>query len=98
LFAPDPDAAKRFVAFFTANIRIPHTRKAYARAAGEFAAWCVENEIHELRDMEPVPGELLRGTGFTDKRAAKVGWVSLSGQSKHNDSPFKSPARKLFRR
>jgi len=54
LFAPDPDAAKRFVEFFTANIRNPHTRKGYARAAGEFAAWCEENEIHELRDMEPV--------------------------------------------
>ena len=54
LFAPDPDAAKRFVEFFTANIRNPHTRKAYARAAAEFAAWCDENDIRELRDIEPV--------------------------------------------
>ena len=40
LFAPDPEAAKRFVEFFTANIRNPNTRKAYARAAADFAAWC----------------------------------------------------------
>lgn len=54
LFAPDPDAGKRFVEFFTANIRNPNTRKAYARAAAEFAAWCEENGLHELRDIEPV--------------------------------------------
>ena len=54
LFAPDPDAAKRFVEFFTANIRNPNTRKAYARAAAEFAAWCEQNGLHELRDIEPV--------------------------------------------
>ena len=54
LRTPDSDAARRFVEFFTANIRNPHTRKAYARAAAEFAAWCEENDIRELRDIEPV--------------------------------------------
>ena len=39
LFAPDRDAAKRFVEFFTANIRNPNTRRAYARAAVQFAAF-----------------------------------------------------------
>ena len=34
LFAPDQDAARRFIEFFTANIRNPNTRRAYARAAG----------------------------------------------------------------
>jgi hypothetical protein len=33
-------AARRFVEFSTATIRNPHTRKAYARAAGDFSAWC----------------------------------------------------------
>jgi hypothetical protein len=33
-------AAKRFLEFFTATIRNPHTRKAYARATGDFFAWC----------------------------------------------------------
>jgi site-specific recombinase XerD len=54
LFAPDKNAARRFIEFFTANIRNPHTRRAYARAAVEFANWCESAEIHELRDIEPV--------------------------------------------
>jgi hypothetical protein len=48
LFAPDRDAARRFVEFFTVNVRNPHTRKAYARAAAEFAVWCEQNDIREL--------------------------------------------------
>jgi site-specific recombinase XerD len=54
LFAPDAAAARRFVEFFTANIRNPNTRKAYARAVAEFAAWCERHGLHELRDIEPV--------------------------------------------
>jgi site-specific recombinase XerD len=33
-------AAWRYLQFFTANIRNPNTRRAYARAASEFFAWC----------------------------------------------------------
>jgi len=32
-------ASYRFFEFFTANIRNPHTRRAYARAAVEFFDW-----------------------------------------------------------
>jgi len=32
-------AAMRFLEFFAANIRNPHTRRAYARAADEFLIW-----------------------------------------------------------
>ena len=32
-------AGMRFLEFFSANIRNPHTRRAYARAAEEFLAW-----------------------------------------------------------
>ena len=32
-------AAYRFLEFFTAQIRNPHTRRAYARAVGEFCTW-----------------------------------------------------------
>lgn len=31
---------RRYVEFFTANIRNPNTRAAYARAASGFFAWC----------------------------------------------------------
>ncbi len=54
LFAPDAQASKRFIEFFTANIRNANTRKAYARAAAEFARWCEREKLHELRDIEPV--------------------------------------------
>jgi hypothetical protein len=33
VFASYRDAAERFIGFFTANIRNPNTRRAYARAA-----------------------------------------------------------------
>jgi len=54
LFAPNPAAAKRFVEFFTANIRNPNTRKAYARAAGDFATWCEGRGLARLRDVQPI--------------------------------------------
>ena len=31
---------RRFIEFFTANIRNPNTREAYARAVGAFLTWC----------------------------------------------------------
>ena len=33
-------AARRYIEFFTANIRNPNTRRAYARAASGFFGWC----------------------------------------------------------
>lgn len=53
LFAPDADSARRFIEFFTANIRNANTRRAYARAAVEFAVWCEQSDIRELQDIEP---------------------------------------------
>ena len=54
LFSPTPAAGKRTLEFFTANIRNPNTRKAYAKAAGDFAAWCGLNGLPELGAIEPV--------------------------------------------
>jgi len=54
LYAPHDQAAKRVLEFFTANIRNPHTRKAYAKAAAEFAAWCEGHGIHRLDQVQPV--------------------------------------------
>jgi len=44
---------KRFVEFFTANIRNRNTRKAYAHAVGRFLQWCAERHIG-LHQIEPV--------------------------------------------
>ncbi|MCK0509557.1 tyrosine-type recombinase/integrase [Aromatoleum buckelii] len=55
LFCPNESASRRFIEFFTANIRNPNTRRAYGRAVVGFAAWCEqEAQITVLRDIEPV--------------------------------------------
>ena len=51
--ARGPHAGRRFVEFFTANIRNPNTRKAYYRAASEFFDWCDQARLG-LLDIEPV--------------------------------------------
>jgi len=48
------DGRRRFVEFFTANIRNPNTRKAYALAIGEFLAWCDRLGVADLAAIEPV--------------------------------------------
>src|SRR5688500_7247185 len=46
-------ATRRFVEFFTANIRNKNTRLAYALAVGRFLEWC-ERRRFELELIEPV--------------------------------------------
>lgn len=46
-------AGARFVEFFTATIRNKHTRAAYARAVGQFCAWCEERGLR-LAQVTPV--------------------------------------------
>jgi len=48
------DARKRFLDFFTVNIRNPNTRAAYGRAAGAFLSWCEGRGIDALGQVEPV--------------------------------------------
>jgi integrase/recombinase XerC len=47
-------AGIRFLEFFAANIRNPHTRRAYARAADEFLAWCSTTGVPSIGDVQPV--------------------------------------------
>lgn len=53
LLAPDAPTARRVFEFFTVNIRNPNTRKAYAKSAAEFAAWCESRGLDQLRCVEP---------------------------------------------
>ena len=46
------DASWRYVEFFTANIRNPNTRRAYARACSQFFGWC-ENRGLALAEIRP---------------------------------------------
>ena len=47
-------AGMRFLEFFAANIRNPHTRPAYARAAEEFLAWCASGGVPSIAAVQPV--------------------------------------------
>jgi site-specific recombinase XerC len=47
-------ASMRFLEFFAANIRNPHTRRAYARAAEEFLTWCADVGVPSIGAVQPV--------------------------------------------
>jgi site-specific recombinase XerD len=52
--AAGENARRRFIEFFTANIRNRNTRAAYLRAVSGFFRWCEEAGIAELAALEPV--------------------------------------------
>jgi integrase/recombinase XerD len=52
--AAGEQATLRFFEFFAVNIRNPNTRAAYARAAGQFLAWCKGRELKDLRAVQPL--------------------------------------------
>ncbi|MGH9677452.1 MAG: site-specific integrase, partial [Candidatus Acidiferrum sp.] len=47
-------ASYRFFEFFTAQIRNPHTRRAYARAAKEFFDWLATRGVTQIGAIESV--------------------------------------------
>jgi len=54
LVAAGDRASMRILEFFAANIRNPHTRRAYARAADEFLAWCASAGVPSIGAVQPV--------------------------------------------
>jgi site-specific recombinase XerD len=50
--AAGDQAAWRYIDFFTANIRNPNTRRAYARACNQFFLWC-ETRGHTIGTIRP---------------------------------------------
>src|SRR5271166_4805510 len=65
-------AAMRFVEFFAANIRNPHTRRAYARAAEEFLGWCASVGVRSIADVQPVHVATWIGAGTRELAAPSV--------------------------
>ncbi|MGB8843355.1 MAG: tyrosine-type recombinase/integrase [Aliidongia sp.] len=47
-------AGIRFLEFFAANIRNPHTRRAYSRAVGAFLAWCADAGVPSIAAVQPL--------------------------------------------
>jgi len=47
-------AGTRFLEFFAANIRNPHTRRAYSRAVSDFLAWCAVAGVPSIAAVTPL--------------------------------------------
>ena len=47
-------AARRFLEFFAATIRNPHTRRAYAQAVAGFMTWCDANRVGSITAVQPL--------------------------------------------
>jgi site-specific recombinase XerD len=52
--AAGDQAATRFLEFFASTIRNPHTRRAYARAVGDFLAWCAAHGVPSIAAVQPL--------------------------------------------
>jgi site-specific recombinase XerD len=48
------NAELRFLEFFSANIRNPHTRRAYAQATREFLSWCEMAGVPSIAVVRPI--------------------------------------------
>jgi hypothetical protein len=53
-FKPSARAQTRFWEFFVRNIRNPHARRAYARAAQEFLARCEQHGVESIAEVQPL--------------------------------------------
>jgi hypothetical protein len=70
--AAGESASMRFLEFFEVNIRNPHRRPAYARAAGEFLAWCSNAGVPCSRCTLPFGSKATLAT--SPRRASSNGW------------------------
>jgi site-specific recombinase XerD len=52
--ASSAEAAYRFLEFFTAQIRNDHTRRAYARAVGDFCRWAERRGVRSIETVSSV--------------------------------------------
>jgi len=46
-------ACVRFLEFFAAQIRNPHTRRAYGRAVVVFLGWCEDHQVASIAKSRP---------------------------------------------
>jgi hypothetical protein len=89
-------ASMRFLEFFAANIRNPHTRRAYARAADEFLGWCASAGVPSIGAVQPVHVATWIEAGTRDLAApsalqragarapTRPGWPARPGRSRAN--------------
>lgn len=73
--AGDERTRMRFLEFFAVAIRNVHTRRAYARAAAEFLAWCTARHVVSLREVQP-----LHVAGWIEELGREVSAPSVKQQ------------------
>jgi integrase/recombinase XerD len=54
IFMARPEARNRMRDFFSSHIRNVNTRRAYREAVRQFSAFCIENGIADLADVQPI--------------------------------------------
>lgn len=52
--AAGDQGSRRFLEFFAASIRKPHTRRDYALATSDFLAWCEATGIPSIAAIQPL--------------------------------------------
>jgi site-specific recombinase XerD len=72
-------ASRRFFEFFAANIRNPHTRRAYGRAVADFLIWCDQHGVLSIVDVQPlhVAAWIEQQTGDHSAPTAKLRLAAL---------------------
>src|SRR5215204_532392 len=87
-------ATYRFLEFFTAQIRNPHTRRAYVRAVGAFCAWL---EAHGVPSIAAVGSIYIAAyVEDPDRQAAPRRHSVLARISRHGGSTIsEGPVQKL---
>ena len=66
-----PHVLMHFLEFFAANIRKPHMRRAYAKAARDFLTWCLDHGVRRLDEIVDAQ------TGSNDHRESVMSGVRL---------------------
>lgn len=81
-------ASRRFIEFFTANIRNPNTRAAYTQAVNQFMAWCDQYGL-TLEILEPVAIAAYIEWLITRRSAPTViGRVKAASKGRVQKQPF----------
>src|SRR3546814_19911391 len=71
----DDRARLRFLEFFAVTIRNAHTRRAYARPAGDFLTWVAARGVTSLGAVQPPnAGAWIEAMGGELGEAGRVSW------------------------
>lgn len=65
VFTARPEARTRMRDFFSSHIRNANTRRAYREAVRQFSAFCVEHDIADLAQVQPIHVAALVETQLT---------------------------------